>query len=84
MFNLFLYLLRPLHPLRQPAQTETRKLLASARTTVPQQFRTSNQIIGGQYAGCAATIGVMPRCDFACKACYLGKEANRIPMEPVS
>src|SRR5205085_1434027 len=32
---------------------------------------------------CGATIGAMPRCDFACRGCYLGEEANRIPALPV-
>ncbi len=68
----------------QPAYNETDEILARARQSVPLRFRTSNQFLGGQHAGCAATIGVMPRCDFACKACYLGKEANRIPMESVA
>ena len=70
--------------LLQPAQNETKEILANARELVPVRFRTSNQFLGKQHAGCAATIGVMPRCDFACKACYLGKEANRIPMAPVA
>lgn len=61
-------------------QPETRSLLNNAWLRLPERFRRSNQFLGKQYAGCAATIGVMPRCDFACKACYLGKEANRIPM----
>ncbi len=67
----------------QPKRNEIKEILADARKLVPARFRTSNQFLGGQYAGCAATIGVMPRCDFACKACYLGKDANRIPMESV-
>ncbi len=70
--------------LLQPTLSETKEILANARKSVPLRFRTSNQFLGGQHAGCAATIGVMPRCDFACKACYLGKEANRIPMESVA
>lgn len=62
---------------------ETKGLLANAAATLPDRFRTNNQFLGGQYAGCAATIGVMPKCDFACNACYLGKDANRIPMESI-
>ncbi|MCI0733773.1 MAG: radical SAM protein [Methylococcaceae bacterium] len=58
--------------------------LASARRRIPEKFRTPNQFLGRQYAGCGATIGVMPRCDFACRGCYLGKEANRIPPESIS
>lgn len=61
-------------------QPETRHLLHQAWLRVPERYRGNNQFLGRQYAGCAATIGVMPRCDFACKACYLGKDANRIPM----
>lgn len=34
--------------------------------------------------GCGATIGAMPRCDFACVGCYLGEEANRIPPAPLA
>lgn len=34
---------------------------------------------GRQDGGCGATIGVMPRCDFACRGCYLGAEANHVP-----
>ncbi len=70
--------------LLQPTQNETNEILANARKSVPLRFRTSNQFLGKQHAGCAATIGVMPRCDFACKACYLGKDANRIPMASVA
>ena len=38
---------------------------------------------GRHEEGCGATIGVMPRCDFACQCCYLGKEANRISKLPI-
>ncbi|MGH8552093.1 MAG: radical SAM protein, partial [Methylococcales bacterium] len=64
--------------------SETRQNLESARQRIPEKFRSLNQFLGRQYAGCGATIGAMPRCDFACRGCYLGKEANRIPSEPVS
>ncbi len=40
-------------------------------------------MLGRAGNGCGATIGVMPRCDFACVGCYLGEEANRIPPEPI-
>jgi uncharacterized radical SAM superfamily Fe-S cluster-containing enzyme len=40
-------------------------------------------MFGRQGNGCGATIGAMPRCDFACRGCYLNAEANRIPAEPV-
>ena len=66
-----------------PVSMETKNLLRNAREALPDQFRTDNQFLGYQYAGCGATIGVMPRCDFACRGCYLGREANRIAPESV-
>ena len=63
---------------------ETKDLLYKAREALPNQFKTDKQFLGQQYAGCGATIGVMPRCDFACRGCYLGKEANRIRPESVA
>ena len=63
---------------------ETQNILRNTRNTLPNKLKTDNQFIGQQYAGCGATIGVMPRCDFACKGCYLGKEANRITPESVA
>ena len=41
-------------------------------------MKTPLQGFGRQAPGCGATIGVMPRCDFACTGCYLGDGANRI------
>jgi 7,8-dihydro-6-hydroxymethylpterin dimethyltransferase len=66
-----------------PVSAETRILLRDAWRRVPHAYRTANQFLGRQYAGCGATIGAMPRCDFACRGCYLGSDANRIPPEPV-
>ena len=51
--------------------------LAAAWATLPPALRTPTQFLGRQYAGCAATIGAMPRCDFTCTGCYLGEDANR-------
>jgi Radical SAM superfamily len=68
---------------RSPVSGETRRLLAVAWQQLPQRFRTGNQFLGRQYAGCGATIGAMPRCDFACRGCYLGAAANRTPAQPV-
>ncbi|MGR9106882.1 MAG: radical SAM protein [Gammaproteobacteria bacterium] len=63
---------------------ELRRNLERARRQIPEKFKTLNQFLGRQYVGCGATIGVMPRCDFACRGCYLGREANRIPAAPVA
>ena len=70
--------------LRRPVPDDTRRALATAWARVPQRYRTSNQFLGRQYAGCGATIGAMPRCDFACRGCYLGTDANRTPALAVS
>jgi len=59
------------------AAAETRMVLAQAWAGLPDALRTPTQFLGRHYAGCAATIGVMPRCDFTCRGCYLGADANR-------
>jgi len=67
-----------------PVPTETRTKLRQAREHLPLEFDTEKQFIGRQYAGCGATIGSMPRCDFACRGCYLNHNANRTPAESVN
>src|SRR5687767_14138265 len=69
--------------LREPVLAETRANLARSRARVPEHLRGPRQMLGRGGNGCGATIGAMPRCDFACRGCYLGEEANRIPAEPV-
>ncbi len=56
---------------------ETRSSLAAAWARLPASLRTPTQYLGRHCAGCGATIGAMPKCDFACKGCYLGADANR-------
>ena len=56
----------------------TRAALANAWAALPTKLRLPTQFLGRHYAGCAATIGTMPRCDFTCSGCYLGKNANRV------
>lgn len=68
---------------RTPVLTESRQLLADNWSRLPESLRTSHQMLGRQGNGCGATIGAMPRCDFACRGCYLGEEANRIPASSV-
>ncbi len=68
--------------LRNPVPADTRRALSTAWARVPDHLRTPRQFLGRQYAGCGATIGAMPRCDFACRGCYLGPEANSIPPAP--
>lgn len=69
--------------LRQPVVAESRRNLAATWVTLPAALRSGRQMLGRQGNGCGATIGAMPRCDFACRGCYLGDEANTTPAEPV-
>jgi len=61
---------------------EVRKILAATWAKLPDELKGPTQFLGRHYAGCGATIGAMPQCDFSCTACYLGKAANR--MRPLS
>jgi hypothetical protein len=56
---------------------EVRAVLAAAWERVPESFRGPTQFMGRQYAGCGATVGAMPKCDFSCTGCYLNADANR-------
>ncbi len=68
---------------REPLRRDSRDALSRAFASLPAPFRGPRQFLGRQYAGCGATIGAMPRCDFACRGCYLGEGANRIPALPI-
>lgn len=68
---------------RHPVGDEARRLLAANWASLDPALRVPQQMFGRQGNGCGATIGAMPRCDFACRGCYLNAEANRIPAEPV-
>ena len=68
---------------RRPVGDEARSLLARNWEGLAPEMRVPQQMFGRQGNGCGATIGAMPRCDFACRGCYLNAEANRIPAEPV-
>ena len=74
---------RFLSALAEPVRAESRALLATNWNALPERLRTNEQMLGVQGNGCGATIGAMPRCDFACRGCYLGAEANRVPAEPI-
>ncbi len=65
--------------LREPVLQETKRNLARSWARVDPQHRGAQQMLGRQANSCGATIGAMPRCDFACRGCYLGEDANRIP-----
>jgi hypothetical protein len=74
---------RVLQVLAEPVRAESRALLAANWESLPEHLRTAQQMLGVQGNGCGATIGAMPRCDFACRGCYLGADANRVPAESV-
>lgn len=63
---------------RHPVEPETRWLLRRKWQQLPQPLRTPQQLYGRYDEGCGATVGVMPRCDFSCRGCYLGEEANSV------
>ena len=66
-----------------PVRPETRRDLAAANERLDAEFRTPHQIVGQMEEGCGATIGAMPECDFGCKGCYLGQNANATPPLPL-
>ena len=68
---------------RRPVRDEATTLLRANWQTLPPAMRTPQQMFGRQGNGCGATIGAMPRCDFACRGCYLNAGANRVPAESV-
>ncbi len=74
---------RWIHALREPVPREVRRVLGRAWARLPERLRGPRQFLGRQYAGCGATVGAMPRCDFACTGCYLGTSANRTPALPL-
>ncbi len=68
---------------RDPVTAEKRAILAERWSRLDPSLRLPGQGLGQKATGCGATIGIQPRCDFACTGCYLGREANRIPPLPL-
>ncbi|MEA2601441.1 MAG: hypothetical protein QOF89_2433 [Acidobacteriota bacterium] len=69
---------------RDPATAEKRRLLSERWAGLDPALRLPGQGLGQKATGCGATIGIQPRCDFACTGCYLGHEANHIPALPTA
>jgi MoaA/NifB/PqqE/SkfB family radical SAM enzyme len=69
---------------RDPVTAEKRRLLAERWSTLDPAVKLPGQGLGQKATGCGATIGIQPKCDFACTGCYLGSDANRIPPLPLS
>ena len=68
----------------KPVGDEARNLLSKNWASLDPAMRVPQQMFGRQGNGCSATIGAMPRCDFACRGCYLNSEANKVPAESVA
>ena len=62
-----------------PADKDTKQLLREKWASLPAALQTPQQMYGLNEEGCGATVGLMPLCNFACKACYLNDQANRTP-----
>ena len=69
---------------RDPATAEKRAILEERWDGLDPALRLPGQGLGQKATGCGATIGIQPRCDFACTGCYLGHEANHIPALPTA
>jgi hypothetical protein len=69
---------------RDPATAEKRRILSERWAGLDPTLRLPGQGLGQKATGCGATIGIQPRCDFACTGCYLGHEANHIPALPTA
>ncbi|HVT18989.1 MAG TPA: radical SAM protein [Thermoanaerobaculia bacterium] len=70
--------------LRDPVPAAKRAILARRWQELDHAIRLPGQGLGRKATGCGATIGVQPRCDFACTGCYLGREANQVPALPTA
>jgi MoaA/NifB/PqqE/SkfB family radical SAM enzyme len=71
-------MLSALRLLIQPVADEKRQLMRARWNTLDPRWRTTGQGFGQQATGCGATVGVQPRCDFACTSCYLSVDANQV------
>src|SRR5436305_5455482 len=67
-----------------PVTREKRRILGERWAGLDPALRLPGQGMGQKATGCGATIGIQPRCDFACTGCYLGREANHVPSLPTA
>jgi len=65
--------------LLHPVRPETRRDLRERWDALPPLLKTDHQIYARHEEGCGATVGAMPRCNFACRGCYLTERANTVP-----
>jgi len=74
---------RAFRALCEPVPAEKQRLMERRWEALDSRWRTVGQGLGQQATGCGATIGVHPRCDFACTGCYLGEDANHVAPAPL-
>ena len=48
---------------------------------LPEHVRTPAQLLGKTTLGCEGTHSVFPQCNFACKPCYHGEDANKVGID---
>ncbi|MFT7598447.1 MAG: hypothetical protein ACI8TP_001368 [Acidimicrobiales bacterium] len=65
----------------RPIDHETAAALERRWNSLPESARVPGQLIGRKSAGCEATHGVFPKCDFACKPCYHSADANKVRID---
>lgn len=68
--------------LLRPWIVDQERAVERTRARLPDAVLGPDQTLGHSTSGCAATYGVLERCDFACTACYLDSAANAVPPLP--
>ncbi len=65
----------------RPVDPETAQALKSRWDAMPATSKVPGQLIGRKSAGCEATHGVFPKCNFSCKPCYHSADANKVRID---
>ena len=73
--------MRELGLVTRPVDTEVARAHAERWAELPASVRTPAQMLGRKLTGCEGTHGVFPACNFGCKPCYHGSDANRVPVD---
>ena len=73
--------LRRLEEATRPVDPETAAALKRRWDALPASSKVPGQLIGRKSAGCEATHGVFPKCNFSCKPCYHSADANKVRID---
>ncbi len=65
----------------RPVDPETARALKERWDAMPARSQVPGQLIGRKSAGCEATHGVFPKCNFSCKPCYHSADANKVRID---